>query len=67
MQQAPAYRADLDLYIEAPNGDCDSFCTIWLDAKNKYKKLLMSIIRGISIFEVLMGVPKWNNVYGSTR
>lgn len=36
MQQAPAYRADLDLYIEAPNGDCASFCTIWLDAKNKY-------------------------------
>ncbi len=36
MQQAPDYAADLDLFIQAPNGDCASFCTIWVDAANHY-------------------------------
>lgn len=36
MQQAPDYRKDLDLFIVAPNGDYASFCTIWIDVKNKY-------------------------------
>ncbi|MFC2146194.1 GNAT family N-acetyltransferase [Acidobacteriota bacterium] len=36
MQQAPDYRKDLDLFIVAPNGDCASFCTAWVDLKNQY-------------------------------
>jgi ribosomal protein S18 acetylase RimI-like enzyme len=36
MQQAPDYAADLDLFIKAPNGDCASFCTIWVDTANHY-------------------------------
>jgi ribosomal protein S18 acetylase RimI-like enzyme len=36
MQQAPDYRPELDLFIEAPNGDYASFCTIWLDEANGY-------------------------------
>lgn len=36
MQQAPDYRKDLDLFIVAPNGDYASFCTVWLDLRNKY-------------------------------
>jgi hypothetical protein len=38
MQQAPDYRQDLDLFIVAPNGDYVSFCTIWIDERNKYGK-----------------------------
>jgi len=38
IQQAPDYRRDLDLFVEAPNGDCASFCTIWIDEKNAYGK-----------------------------
>lgn len=38
IQQAPDYRQDLDLFILAPNGDCASFCTIWIDEKNRYGK-----------------------------
>ena len=36
IQQAPDYRKDLDLFAVAPNGDYASFCTIWIDEKNKY-------------------------------
>jgi len=36
MQRAPEYREDLDLFIVAPNGDYVSFCTIWMDERNKY-------------------------------
>lgn len=36
IQQAPDYRKDLDLFIVAPNGEYASFCTIWMDVKNKY-------------------------------
>ena len=36
MQEAPDYRKDLDLFVVAPNGDYASFCTIWIDVKNKY-------------------------------
>lgn len=36
MQKAPDYRKELDLFIVAPNGDYASFCTIWIDVKNKY-------------------------------
>lgn len=36
MQQAPGYRRDLDLFIVAPNGEYASFCTIWIDEKNKF-------------------------------
>lgn len=36
MQEAPDYRKDLDLYVVAPNGDYASFCTVWIDEKNKY-------------------------------
>jgi len=36
IQQAPDYRKDLDLFIVAPNGEYASFCTIWIDEKNKY-------------------------------
>jgi GNAT superfamily N-acetyltransferase len=38
MQRAPDYRQDLDLFVVAPNGDYASFCTIWLDEKNRYGK-----------------------------
>ena len=38
MQRAPDYRQDLDLFIVAPNGDTVSFCTIWIDERNKYGK-----------------------------
>ena len=37
MQKAPDYRKDLDLFIVAPNGDYASFCTIWIDEKNRYQ------------------------------
>jgi ribosomal protein S18 acetylase RimI-like enzyme len=36
MQEAPDYRKDLDLFVVAPNGDYTSFCTVWIDVKNKY-------------------------------
>ena len=36
VQQAPDYRPDLDLFVVAPNGDYASFCTIWVDAANRY-------------------------------
>lgn len=36
MQRAPDYRKDLDLFIVAPDGEYASFCTIWLDEKNRY-------------------------------
>ncbi|MDH4156292.1 MAG: GNAT family N-acetyltransferase [candidate division Zixibacteria bacterium] len=36
MQQAPDYRKDLDLCIIAPNGDCASFATAWIDEQNHY-------------------------------
>ena len=36
MQRAPDYRRDLDLFVVAPNGDYVSFCTIWLDERNRY-------------------------------
>ncbi len=36
MQRAPDYRKDLDLFVVAPNGDCASFCTIWVDERNHY-------------------------------
>jgi len=36
MQQAPDYREDLDLFVVAPNGDYASFCTIWIDERNRY-------------------------------
>jgi ribosomal protein S18 acetylase RimI-like enzyme len=36
MQQSPDYRRDLDLFIVGPDGDYISFCTIWLDEKNRY-------------------------------
>ncbi len=36
MQRAPDYRKDLDLFIVAPNGDYASFCTIWVDERNRY-------------------------------
>jgi ribosomal protein S18 acetylase RimI-like enzyme len=36
IQQAPDYRKDLDLFIVAPNGEYVSFCTIWVDEKNRY-------------------------------
>jgi predicted N-acetyltransferase YhbS len=38
IERAPDYRKDLDLYVEAPNGDCASFTTIWMDEKNGYGK-----------------------------
>ena len=36
MQKAPDYRKDLDLFVVAPNGDYASFCTIWIDERNRY-------------------------------
>ena len=36
MQQAPDYRKDLDLFVVAPNGEYASFCTVWIDEKNRY-------------------------------
>jgi predicted N-acetyltransferase YhbS len=36
MQQAPDYRKDLDLFVVAPNGEYASFCTVWIDVKNRY-------------------------------
>ena len=36
MQQAPDYRADLDLVILAPNGEQAAFTTIWVDEANGY-------------------------------
>jgi ribosomal protein S18 acetylase RimI-like enzyme len=36
IQKAPDYHKDLDLFIIAPNGEYVSFCTIWIDVKNKY-------------------------------
>ena len=38
IQQAPDYRKELDLFVVAPDGDYASFCTIWMDEKNKYGK-----------------------------
>ncbi|MCE7748203.1 MAG: GNAT family N-acetyltransferase [Candidatus Heimdallarchaeota archaeon] len=35
LQKAPDYRKDLDIYIEAPDGEIVSFCLIWYDDKNK--------------------------------
>lgn len=39
MQKAFDYRRELDLYIEAPNGDCAAFCTMWVDEKNRYANI----------------------------
>lgn len=39
MQKAPDYRPDMDLYIEAPNGDCASFGTMWIDEENRYANI----------------------------
>lgn len=36
MQQAPDYRADLDLVLLAPNGEQAAFTTIWVDEANHY-------------------------------
>ncbi len=36
VQNAPDYRKDLDLFIVSPEGEYISFCTIWIDEKNKY-------------------------------
>jgi GNAT superfamily N-acetyltransferase len=36
LQQAPDYRPELDLFVVAPNGEYASFCTIWLDERNRY-------------------------------
>lgn len=36
MRRAPDYRKDMDLFMVAPNGDYASFCTIWIDEKNRY-------------------------------
>ncbi len=36
MQQAPDYRADLDLFIVGPDGEYVSFCTAWVDLRNRY-------------------------------
>lgn len=36
MQQAPDYRADLDLLAVAPSGEYAAFATLWLDQANRY-------------------------------
>ena len=36
MQEAPDYRADLDLFVAAPGGEYAAFCTLWLDEANRY-------------------------------
>ncbi len=36
MCQLKDYRADLDLYIKAPNGELTSFVTIWVDHENGF-------------------------------
>jgi len=36
LERAPDYRKDLDLFIVAPDGEYVSFCTIWIDRKNRY-------------------------------
>jgi ribosomal protein S18 acetylase RimI-like enzyme len=36
VQHAPDYRADLDIFIVALDGEYVSFCTIWLDHANGY-------------------------------
>ena len=36
MQEAPDYRKDLDLFVVGSNGEYASFCTVWIDVKNKY-------------------------------
>ena len=36
IQQAPDYCKYLDLFIVAPDGEYASFCTIWMDTKNRY-------------------------------
>ena len=35
LQQAPDYRPDLDVYVQAPGGDYASFCIAWWDEDNK--------------------------------
>jgi GNAT superfamily N-acetyltransferase len=35
LQQAPDYRADLDIYVKAPDGAYAAFCIAWWDASNQ--------------------------------
>jgi len=35
MQSAPNYRMDLNIVVEAPNGDFASYCGMWLDPVNR--------------------------------
>jgi len=39
LQQAPDYRADLDIYVVAPDGNYASFCIAWWDEKNRIASL----------------------------
>jgi len=39
LQQAPNYRADLDICVVAPDGDYASFCIVWWDEHNKIASL----------------------------
>ena len=39
LQQAPNYRADLDIYVKAPDGEYVSFCIGWWDQTNKIASL----------------------------
>jgi len=39
LQQAADYRADLDIYVVAPNGEYASFCLGWWDEVNKIVRL----------------------------
>ncbi len=35
VQRAPLYRRDLDLVIQAPDGEFAAFCTVWFDDANR--------------------------------
>jgi len=39
LQQAPNYRADLDIYVAAPGGEYVSFCIGWWDEVNQIASL----------------------------
>jgi predicted N-acetyltransferase YhbS len=39
LQQAPNYRADLDIYVVAPDGEYAAFCIGWWDEVNKIASL----------------------------
>jgi len=39
LQQAPNYRADLDIYVTAPDGEYASFCIAWWDEINQIASL----------------------------